>query len=218
MNGNEKEKQIDQLNMLATGKESSAKPHSWERVDEIRKELLTDTDNYPWRAAAEDLWKETSYAQQDDLTNIPRENKRAATPLEALLADLDMPRYQPIEVLVAVKEAFSIYMNARGKLTLEDVFFGPLTKGVGNYAARSWKYESYKDFDFYVNSGCISMTKDEFTEHKSTSLENKAIEFLAYGMNPEIAKTYNIAPDYHNIADPESYLRGYRRWKQEADK
>ncbi|KOO04582.1 hypothetical protein [Vibrio nereis] len=213
MDDNDKDELIKQLSMFV-GCEMPTKPNSWERVEEIREELLTDTDNYPWRAEVEELWEQLSRAQNDELMKIDRQDRCAETPLEALFSGVEIPRYQPMEVLASVKEAFDIYMLAQGKLTLEDVFFGPMKKGVGNYAARRSKKSTYGDFDFYARGGGLFMTVEERDAHENMSLESKAIEYLAYGMNPEIAKIYNKAPDYHNIPDPESYLRGYRRWKR----
>jgi hypothetical protein len=66
MSSEERETLKKQL-LKAISSGSKAEPNSWERVKEIRNELQTDTSNYPWREAVEDLWKEVSYAQLDDV-------------------------------------------------------------------------------------------------------------------------------------------------------
>lgn len=219
MNAKDKEKK-ERIELFMSIHKSKVLPHSWDRVDEIREELQTDTANYPWREAAEELWKGVSYAQMDDELQISRDDRRADSPLEALCSGLEIPRYPPIEVLVSIKEAFYTYLSAEGKLSLEDVFFGPHKKGVGNYSARMAKVNSYKRFHFYVGFGDFTADKAELEAHRNLSLESKAIEFLAHKrMSPAIAKNCKVEPDYDNIPDPESYLRGYRRWKKaETDK
>lgn len=189
-----------------------------ERVAEIRDTLTTNTNDYPWREAFEEIWGELSdmqgeYYQHIDMVEREYDSKRDL--VDTLDFALDMPRFPAPEVLLAINEAFRVYMAAGGALELEDVFFGPSKKGVGNYAARKRKEKQYGDFDFFVRFGSISMSKEDMEKHRETSLESKAIEYLAHGqMNPTIAQHLNIEPNYHEIPDPESYLRGYRRWKR----
>ncbi len=209
------------LKQLNSSTSSEALSNSWERVEEIRAEITADIDKYPWRESAEELWQTVSYAQYDDECGVKRGEKLAETPLGSLGYCLERPRFPPIEVLSAINEAFQIYMLAEGKLELEDVFFGPRKRGVGNYSARCQKETDYSKFDFYVRiGGNLRMLSDEeaFREHHKKSLEDKAEEYLAYGMNPYIAKSYGVQAKYENSIDPESYLRGYRRWKQVTKK
>ena len=214
MSSEERETLKKQL-LKAISSGSKAEPNSWERVKEIRNELQTDTSNYPWREAVEDLWKEVSYAQLDDICMVNREDTSGNTPIDNLMHCVEQPRYPPMEVIIAITEAFRVYMLAGGDLELEDVLFGSRKKGVGNYAARKAKEKSYEDFDTYVQfGGMFEDTEDAKAAFQNMTLEDKAVEYLAFGRNPVFAKSHGVKPDYNNISDPESYLRGYRRWKR----
>lgn len=194
---------------------SKAEINSWKRVEEIRAMLHTDTSNYPWREAVEDLWKEVSFAQNDDICRVDREDTSGHTPIDNLISCVERPRYPPMEVIISITEAFQVYMLAGGDLELEDVLFGARKKGVGNYSARRAKEKSYTDFDHYVCfGGMFEDTEEAKAAHQKMSLEDKAIEYLAFGRNPVFAKSHGAKPDYNNMSDPESYLRGYRRWKR----
>ncbi|MGF1756647.1 hypothetical protein L4D76_01605 [Photobacterium sagamiensis] len=217
MDTKEKEELISMLKQLMSPTSNDALSNSWERVEELRAELTTDTNKYPWRESAEVLWQAVSYAQYDDECGINRSDKITRTPLESLNDCLERPRFPPIEVLSAINEAFQIYMLAGGKLELEDVFFGPRKRGVGNYSARCRKEADYSHFDFYVRvGGDLRLMSDEeaYRAHQKKSLEDKAEEYLAYGMNPHRAKRLGVQANCESGIDPESYLRGYRRWKR----
>jgi hypothetical protein len=215
---NEKEKKvfIDGIKNLNGSSNSDSKLNSWERVAELRSNLKTNTSDYPWKESVEELWEEVSYSQKDDLIGISREDCRGNSPLEALFSDSEIPRYPPMEVIIAIQEAFSVYMCAGGKLTLEEVFFGKLKKGVGNYSARTKLLKSYEAFDNYVRNGDLfSVSNIDKKKYEQMNLEDKAVEFLAHREMFPSMSTYNkVNVDYENIKDPESYLRGYRRWKR----
>jgi len=203
---------------VAIDREPSARLCTPERISEIGEVLKTNTSDYPWRESFEDIWRYLSEIQRDyyqQISMVERENDYSSNCIEELDFAIDMPRFPAPEVLIAISEAFRVYMAAGGALELEDVFFGPAKKGVGNYAARKRKEQLYNDFEFYVNFGDISMSKEEIEKHRESSLESKAIEYLAHGkMNPHFARVLNRTPNYYDISDPESYLRGYRRWKR----
>jgi len=156
----------------------------------------------------------------ESLSHIPSSwvKSNISTGRKSWAGQLEIPRYPPIEVLVTIADAFDIYMAAGGALTLEDVFFGPAKKGVGNYAARKAKDDVYRNFHMY-----LSLEKLEAKHRKEMlkDLESIATEYIAYGENPIGKKFLNIEPDYiapdcGNNPDPESFLRGYRRWKKKV--
>lgn len=213
MNSNEKKDLIKQLTFLKRRKEIDARPNTWEWVDSIRREILTDTDNYPWRSACEELWESVSDFQDDKYLNIKRDDVSGNHPIECLNYWLEIPRYPPLEVLLAISEAFDIYMAAGGALTLEDVFFGPTKKGVGNYSARKSREDTYKNFHMYIS---LDNLESKHKGEKPRDLESLATDYLMYGKNPMIAKALKMEPNYDCKQDPESFLRAYRRWKKEA--
>lgn len=212
MNPDEKQAFIETLTQLKRRKSFSAHPNTWEWAEDIRKETLTDTDNYPWRSACEELWSRVTDIQDDEYLNIERSETSGDHPIEALSHWLEIPRYPPIEVLMAISDAFDIYMDASGALTLEDVFFGPTKKGVGNYAARKARDDVFRNFHMYISMEALSTKRNN---EKPGDMETLASEYLAYGKNPFAAKALKMEPNYDNGQDPDSFLRGYRRWKKE---
>lgn len=127
---------------------------------------------------------------------------------------MDTPRIPAPEVLIAISGAFQIYMLAGGQLELEDLFFGPAKKGVGNYSARTRKPKSYENFDCFVRNGDLFADIDERKEFSQRSREDKAEEYLLYGLVPNIVKHHGYKPNYGHGVDVDSFLRGYRRWKR----
>lgn len=213
MDSKEKATLIKALTQLKRRKELDAQPNTWEWVEDIRNEILTDTENYPWRSACEELWKFVSDFQNDMTLNVERNEKSGNYPIESLSNWLEIPRYPPIEVLAAISEAFDIYMLAGGDLSLEDVFFGPTKKGVGNYSARKAREEPYRMFHMYLS---MDRLKSNHKGEKPRDLENFATEYLASRGSYFAAQVLEIEPDYDNAKDPESFLRGYRRWKKDV--
>ncbi len=207
----DKQSLLDLLAQVKRGKNFGYRPNSWEWVEDVRNNMQTDTENYPWRQACEELWSAVSHFQDDEYLKIERSDISGHCPIESLGYWLDIPRYPPLEVLVSIAEAFEIYMVAGGELTLEDVFFGPTKKGVGNYAARKKKSDIYSEFEVFVT---LERKKANNKEKKELNLDEIATEYLAYPGNPLFAKESGIEPDYENSPDPEHFLRGYRRWKQ----
>jgi hypothetical protein len=213
----ENEEDIIQLygSLFAKGNPNATKPNTWARVREIRSELTTDTENYPWRSSAEELWEFVSHFQNDELFGFERESEHGDNPLSSLNDCIEVPRYPPFEVIVAIAEAFNIYIAAQGKLTLEDAFFGPTKRGVGNYAARAFSDEKrYKDFHRFVSdNGYLKSLKGD-TSDKRMNLEDKALIFLQHKCSTINMRLGGQLSDNNEHSDPETFLRGYRRWKK----
>ncbi len=212
MNTKEKEEFIKTLTLIKRRKDIDTRPNSWEWSDDIRTEIQTDSNNYPWRAACEDIWENLSESQGDNYIGIKRDERQGNTPIESLNYWLEIPRYPPIEVLLAISDAFDIYIAAGGSLSLEDVFFGLTKKGIGNYAAQRKRDKSYRNFQFFVSMDALE-TKNKNLQPRD--LDSLAAEYLAYGKNPLVAKAFDMPPSNESNIDPESFLRSYRRWKKD---
>ncbi len=213
MNNSEKEEAIKFLTKAELNYDFSASPNSWEWVAKVREILTTDTEKYPWRDACEDLWSQVSEIQFDEQTGFKRTDTSGDTPLEALDSCIEACRYPPLEVLIAISDAFKIYLAAEGKLTLEEVFFGQEKKGVGNYAAKKAKSKVFERFELYINFDTVFKAEENFFPSPTDkSLEGYAELFLALDKDPLTAKHTRKAPNFDNIIEPESFLRSYRRW------
>lgn len=189
-----------------------ARPNSWEWADGIRSKLQTETKEYPWREACEELWSHVTEIQHDDYMGFKREDRIGRTPFESLDTCIEASRYPPMEVLVTLNDALKMYFWGKGKLSLEDVFFGPEKKGVGNYAARKARSKVYEDFESFLILGHFGFGKSAKKREKDQSLLEKIEEFLAYGKDPLGAESKEAKRDFDNEIDPESFLRGYKRW------
>ena len=69
-------------------------------------------------------------------------------PMAALFVMVSMGLYPPPELMLAMLQAFIEYLEAEGRLELEDVFFGKPRQRAGNYARRRKKGE--RDFKMTV--------------------------------------------------------------------
>lgn len=72
-------------------------------------------------------------------------------PMAALFVMVGMGLYPPPELMLAMSQAFIEYLEAEGRLELEDVFFGKPRQRAGNYARRRKKGE--RDFRMAVAYG-----------------------------------------------------------------
>lgn len=62
--------------------------------------------------------------------------RAADTPFATLFYFVEMGFYPPPELLLGLHDTWHRYLEAQGKLSMEEAFFGSPRKGLGNYAAR----------------------------------------------------------------------------------
>jgi len=159
----------------------------------------------------ESQWEEISYHDIDRGDYCTLED----SPLEILdfcIAD-DFLTYPPPEILWVIARQFKWYMLNEGEITLEEAFFGKPIKGKGVYAKRATnkKINIYKAFHLKVraNPGIP---------------QSRLLEQYCNNPPPDIGPSretcyYIYIENQNNEIDQDSFLRGYRRWKEEkADK
>lgn len=126
--------------------------------------------------------------------------------------------YPPPEILKVIANQFQYYMLKQGKVSLEHAFFGD-SRGRGNYAKRALnnriKNQMYEKFEVYSDS------------HKARGMSQEQIllELASIPEDPSYAE-YEDGPlnPFRSIANEsdddwvESFLRDYRRWKNEFTK
>jgi hypothetical protein len=125
------------------------------------------------------------------------------SPVELFLQDISYGWYPPPEILCSMAKAFRLYFLAKGELTLEDVFFGQLVKGAGNYSKRKSKGEGFKEFHYQV----LHNAKRDVSGEKF-SLDKFAALFLKH--------KFDLGEDFDCCVTDESidnFLKGYHRWK-----
>lgn len=112
----------------------------------------------------------------------------------------------PKESMLAIAYAFELYMEAAGDLSLESVFFGEPKKGAGNYSKNTAKtYDRFATFHYYV-----VREKNNFK-----TLEELALRLLKNNSSDEEMEVSPFRGFNENNID--SFLRGYRRWKQDNE-
>lgn len=117
------------------------------------------------------------------------------TPLGDFLDSVSNGLYPPPEIMRTIAACFKYYLNARGKVSLEHIFFGRETVGVGNESGRRSKENLMKGFTFQY-------------------------QFLLQ-IRPHLSQL-EIAQEFLNHrgaddTDPESFLRSWRRWRKSSE-
>ena len=158
-------------------------------LKEWHNKMLNESINYPVLEGLEDSWYllENYYNTQMEGV-IDRNHIAQKTPLGAFRCMIEDGFYPPPEVLLALDDCFEMYMAHRGKVELEQIFFGEKKRGVGNYAARTYKYKAYEHLSRLLRI-------NGFTEHKT---------------QVEIAES--VIELFKLTDDVDSFLRGYRRY------
>ena len=128
-------------------------------------------------------------------------NYRFKSPLEIFLAYVNWGYYPAPEILASVAKCFNLYLQAKGDLSLEEVFYGKPKKRSGNFAARQVRYSSYREFHY-------SVIRERHMPN--FNLQDFALKLMDYRIDEENP----TMPLPHQL---ESYLRGYHRWKSEFD-
>lgn len=117
------------------------------------------------------------------------------TPLGDFLDSVSNGLYPPPEIMRTIAACFKYYLNAKGKVSLEHIFFGRETVGVGNESARRSKENLMKGFNFQY----------EFL-----------LQIRPHLSQLEIAQEFLNHRGAHDT-DPESFLRSWRRWKKRSE-
>lgn len=121
----------------------------------------------------------------------------ADNPLAALQLCLEFGHVPPATVLLEIANTYAKYMDAEGAMSLEEAFFGQLTKGVGNYSARRAKSEELRLLDLELS---IEEAFSEKGERRSQI---------------EIVEEYLERQGRHD-EDPEHVLRRIRRFRSKS--
>ena len=159
------------------------------------EKMIKESSNYPALEGLEESWK-----LLDDYYNNPMEDviDRSSivqtTPLSAFRYMIEAGFYPPPEVLLALDDCFEMYMAQRGKVELEQIFFGDKKRGVGNYAARTYKERAYKHLH-------VELSLKIFCEQKN-----------------QIEVAERVIELFKLTDDVDSFLRGYRRYVDSSKK
>ncbi len=180
-----------------------------QRASEKCKELENSSDIM--LGILEEQWKSISYHELSRKEYYNLKN----SPLEILqfcIAD-DFLTYPPPEILWVISMQFQRYMESQGHITLEEAFFGKPIKGKGCYAKRiADKYNQlYQAFHrkLRVNP---EYSQAHLLERFCTTPSSDALSLPTKDTCMEIFNENQV-----NEIDIDSFLRGYRRWKENTD-
>lgn len=176
--------------------------NSNQKSDDLRS-LLEVANNYPALNGLEVGWGLLSKLY----TVVEREKHPTETPLESLLYYVDAGVYPPPEILIAIAQCFRTYFGGNGNLSLDECFFGEPHKKTSSPAYIKNKQWSYSTFhDLFVTDSSVEENKSGVKQRNS--LEEDGEYYLNHFYGSEYAK----------IVDLDSFLRGYRRWKESRRK
>ena len=113
--------------------------NNWVQYLEHYKQQLMKPDN-PLPKDLEDEWQ--YLCQPFDKGDRNEVSKYFRTPLEALKTYMELSTYPPPELLLVISSQFKTYLDARGKLTLEDLY--GIANQQGEPAQTSGKQELYE--------------------------------------------------------------------------
>lgn len=167
-----------------------------EKHSEILKEVMDNDSNYNEYEYQWSITRNEPHRPKD--RNYPK--KTASNPIDIFRLYLEMGLLPPPEILLVIDSMFETYFAHSGSITLEEVLFGELKKGVGNYAARKSKKDS--DFLFWM-----FLTPKKGKEYKSEV--ERAEEFLQEWEIKFKERGRDI-----DLPDVDTFLRQVRRWKR----
>lgn len=205
----DKEEFAQRLNRLTKLKPANTR----HRAEEYLR-LLTDDSvaDYPVLDGLAASWEVLSefYGKRSDFPGIDDDgplierygDSYSGSPLEAFLFCVEMGFYPPPELVLAVADGFRHYMDAAGDKSLDMAFFGEEHKKKSSLSFQAKRLGEYRAFHwFYI----ANLVRAEQGEVEQLSQEELAEDFLKSELRP---------PTHGE--DIETFLRGYRRWKESA--
>ena len=176
----------------------NAREISWSRVRYWRQELGRNSDPNSNIAKLRESWAKVSLGSDEEECLRSLEGF-IDYPLSMLSSLIRIGIIPPPELLLALAEAFEIYVDSGGAIELESAFFGPARKKSGTYARRRKKRE--RDMFIAWNMGKLEsrgMTKIQAAEKVALMLE----KFPEWGKVP---------PDPDSIARMDFRLKKDRK-------
>tara|TARA_Y100000782_G_C10152516_1_gene252164 strand:- start:583 stop:1164 length:582 start_codon:yes stop_codon:yes gene_type:complete len=189
---------------------SNYRKDRWENLNEFRtlfesqKSSINDSGNDIFRML-EDQWSQAktviNFSVEGEEIQYGREliqYDSERTPIEVFMDMVLTGVYPPPEFLFLIAYIFDMYFRNEGEVNLEEIFFGRTKQRFGNFAARRAKSENDK-YEAFENAyeAAKEIADFDFTLTRFAEVYLKSSE--------------------NNEKDIETFLRGRRRWKKQAD-
>lgn len=153
-----------------------------------------ELDDFPMLSGLESIWK--GIQAELDFLKKDRESDAYKSPLSYFMYMVDGGFYPPPEVMLSLLRGFENYFDAGGDKSLDECFFGRKHKKKSSPA-----FYKAMDLKYAVFHGLFANPKARVRITPKPSIEESAEDFLTsiFGLkNSEI--------------DPDTFVRGYRRW------
>ncbi len=176
--------------------------NSNEKVNEYRQKLKASYvhDDYPVMVGLEHAWR----LLEKDYGVINREDHPSNNPILSFDYYLDLGFYPPPEIMMVLGDALRFYFAGAGQFSLDEVLFGEKHKKTSSLAYKEHKKFKYQFFDTHVN---FSRQKEGSSNPSLEAVMLKVLEQT----NPLTMAMLGFDPE----VDIDTFLRGYRRWKQD---
>lgn len=177
------------------GKSVHNKNH-WAIVDDIRNKL---DEGFP--SCDNNVSKLIDKFNKIDEPNRTKGFEKFLTPLEAISLLVSSGSYPPPELMVWLVDCFDYYYQGKGNVSLEHVFFGREVQKTGNYAGRKandFLFSSFEDWYRFNNYKAEVEGLKKPTQISAFSTFQKE-SFFGQHISEDI--------------DPQSFLKGWRRWR-----
>ena len=200
----EKVLSMSELRRAVQNQDNSSDPFSSnEKVNAYREKLKASYvhDDYPVMSGLEHAWR----LLEKDYEVINRKDHPSNNPISSFDYYLDLGFYPPPEIMMVLGDALRLYFAGAGQFSLDEVLFGDKHKKTTSFAYKNHKKFRYQFFDTHVK---LSIRKEGGSNQSLETVMLKALEET----NPVTMSMLGFDPD----VDIDTFLRGYRRWKQDV--
>lgn len=197
---------MSELRRAVLSQENMSEPfNSNEKVNAYREKLKASYvhDDYPVMVGLEHAWR----LLERDYEVINREEHPSNNPISSFEYYLDLGFYPPPEIMMVLGDALRLYFAGAGQFSLDEILFGEKHKKTSSFAYKKYKKFRYQFFDIHVN---LSRRKEGNSDQSLEAVMLKVLEET----NPVTMAMLGFDPD----VDIDTFLRGYRRWKQDIKK
>lgn len=176
-----------------------------EAANDYRKILKASYihDEYPIMSALESAWR----VLENNYEVIKREEHPSDNPILSIEYYLGLGFYPPPELMMILSDSLSLYFNCAGKLSLDEILFGKKHKKTSSFSYNKHQKFKYQFFEMHLNR---INKKDGFS---NLSLETRMLKIIEETPSEVLASF-----GFHPNVDIDTFLRGYRRWKQNMKK
>ncbi|MDO6776469.1 hypothetical protein Q4591_14015 [Shewanella sp. 3_MG-2023] len=190
------------IHKLMNSKKGIKRINSNENVDIERGKLKANyiSEEYPIYTSLENTWRYL----ESEYDVIKRDEHPAQDPLSSFAYYIDSGFYPPPELMIVISSAINHYLDAKGEKSLDEILFGIKHQKTKSLSYKQHKQTKFAYFQFFAD---LEVSKQE---NQNISFE-KMMELVLENTDPIILSGLG----FDSNIDIDSFLRGYRRWKND---